>query len=241
MLHHMMQFQGLARPSNSGLQFSEPNSPIEITSPIVSTCGEESVSPEGSNRSHSPFSVERGNYDDSRMESHRPPQSESDTEEEERNEQGGGGGGGGGGESFDSDERSDERERVERQERRERERKDVKSRDVHVDEEGNREKRERGGEGAERREGGQAERREDTPIMKDETEWCVDAADIIERNILVDASTSTEEGSGMFIVPHIREFFVHWYPYDIDKIFDTSSINFHSVQILLLPQVMEIE
>ena len=193
------------RPSNSGLQFSEPNSPIEITSPIVSTCGEESVSPEGGNRPRSPFSVERGNYDGSRMESYRPPQSKSDTEEEEGNERGG--------ESIESDGGSDEHEMDRREERRGTVREGVKSRDV--GEERSREGRERGGGrgeverggGTERREEGQAEWKERTPVMKDETQWHVDAADIIERDILVDANASTEEGSGKFIVPRTSGIF----------------------------------
>ena len=45
MLHHMMQFQNLERPSR-GTPFSESDSTVETTSPIVSTCDEASESPE---------------------------------------------------------------------------------------------------------------------------------------------------------------------------------------------------
>lgn len=46
MLHHMMQFQNLERPSSRGTPFSESDTTVETTSPIVSTCDETSESPE---------------------------------------------------------------------------------------------------------------------------------------------------------------------------------------------------
>ena len=60
MLHHMMQFQNLERPSSRGTLLSEPDSPVEVTSPIVSTCDETSESPELETMRHrSPFSGEQ--------------------------------------------------------------------------------------------------------------------------------------------------------------------------------------
>lgn len=52
MLHHMMQFQNLERPSSRGTPFSESDSTVETTSPIVSTCDEASESPELMNVDH---------------------------------------------------------------------------------------------------------------------------------------------------------------------------------------------